>query len=211
MTMTMELRTRLALVLLWSFTISGCIGFLSPAYTWFVSLTPLNLALYILVILLTLEDISKRFFMAIAIPFAMGMLSEMLGVNYGLIFGEYSYGENMGWKVLGVPWMIGVNWAVLTYCTAVVAKRLTSSHLGSVVISSLLMVAIDLLMEVSAPRFDYWEFEGGIAPLQNYFGWFGVAFVAQYLFQSVYRLEKNVAAYHILAGITLFFSIFLLF
>jgi bisanhydrobacterioruberin hydratase len=104
-----------------------------------------------------------------------------------------------------------VNWAVLTYCTAVVAKRLTSSHLGSVVISSLLMVAIDLLMEVSAPRFDYWEFEGGIAPLQNYFGWFGVAFIAQYLFQSVYRLEKNVAAYHILAGITLFFSIFLLF
>ncbi len=211
MTMTMELRTRMALVLLWSFTISGCIGFLSPAYAWFVSLTPLNLALYILVILLTLEDISKRFFMAIAIPFAMGMLSEMLGVNYGLIFGEYSYGENMGWKVLGVPWMIGVNWAVLTYCTAVVSKRLTSSHLGSVVFSSLLMVAIDLLMEVSAPRFDYWEFEGGIAPLQNYFGWFGVAFIAQYLFQSVYRLEQNVAAYHILAGITLFFSIFLLF
>lgn len=211
MTMTMELRTRLAIVLLWSFTISGCIGFLSPAYAWFVSLTPLNLALYILVILLTLEDLSKRFFMAITIPFAMGMISEILGVNYGLIFGEYSYGENMGWKVLGVPWMIGVNWAVLTYCTAVVAKRLTSSHLGSVVISSLLMVAIDLLMEVSAPRFDYWEFEGGIAPLQNYIGWFGVAFIAQYLFQSVYRLEQNVAAYHILAGITLFFSIFLLF
>jgi putative membrane protein len=139
------------------------------------------------------------------------MISEMLGVNFGLIFGEYSYGQNMGWKILGVPWMIGVNWAVLTYCTAVVTKKLTSSFYGSVTLSSLLMVGIDLLMEVSAPRFDYWEFEGGTAPLQNYIGWFAVALVAQFLFQKVYRTEQNIAAFHILAGITLFFTIFLIF
>ena len=43
------------------------------------------------------------------------MISEILGVNYGLIFGDYIYLDNLGYKVFGVPVIIGVNWIILTY------------------------------------------------------------------------------------------------
>ena len=43
------------------------------------------------------------------------MIAEILGVNYGLIFGKYDYGDNLGLKLLGVPLLIGLNWVVLTF------------------------------------------------------------------------------------------------
>ena len=36
------------------------------------------------------------------------MISEILGVNYGLIFGDYIYLDNLGYKVFGVPVIIGL-------------------------------------------------------------------------------------------------------
>ncbi|MBK9459893.1 MAG: hypothetical protein IPN94_10790 [Sphingobacteriales bacterium] len=32
--------------------------------------------------------------LAFFIPFTLGFVSEALGVNYGLIFGSYTYGHN---------------------------------------------------------------------------------------------------------------------
>lgn len=42
------------------------------------------------------------------------MLAEILVVSYGIIFGNYKYGEILGYKVLGVPLIIGINWCILT-------------------------------------------------------------------------------------------------
>ena len=36
--------------------------------------------------------------LALLIPFLLGFITEAFGVNYGLIFGDYSYGENLGFK-----------------------------------------------------------------------------------------------------------------
>ena len=41
------------------------------------------------------------------------MLTEAIGVNTGLLFGTYEYGANLGFKIFGVPLIIGVNWTVL--------------------------------------------------------------------------------------------------
>ena len=46
--------------------------------------------------------------------FLIGMFSEFIGVNYGVIFGEYIYGNNLGFKLFGVPFLIGLNWVILT-------------------------------------------------------------------------------------------------
>ena len=105
-----------------------------------------------------------------------------------MIFGTYEYGENLGYKVGGVPLMICVNWGVLTVVTADVGKYIHKNIWIRSAIGGLLMMLLDVAIEVSAPRFDFWEFEGGHVPVQNYIGWFVVAFIAHAIFQ---RFEIN--------------------
>ena len=54
-----------------------------------------------------IERFIKLFFLLITC-FLVGMLSEIIGVKYGFIFGEYSYGNALGIKFMGVPLIIGI-------------------------------------------------------------------------------------------------------
>jgi putative membrane protein len=45
-----------------------------------------------------------------------------------------------------------------------------------------LMIFLDLLIEPIAPVLDFWAFDGGEAPLQNYIGWVVVALFLQSTF-----------------------------
>ena len=44
------------------------------------------------------------------------------------------------------------------------------------------MIFLDLLIEPIAPVLDFWVFEGGEAPFQNYIGWKSVALFLQSIF-----------------------------
>ena len=70
---------------------------------------------------------------------------------------------------------------------------------------------LDIAIEVSAPRFDFWEFENGIVPFQNYIGWLLVSFVAHLGFQQFSIKTNKKFSLHVLAAITIFFLIFLIF
>ncbi|GAA4110859.1 hypothetical protein GCM10022393_08180 [Aquimarina addita] len=200
----------ISIVVIWLFNISGIIGILIGYEAWFIPLTPLNLLIYLGLILWNATRFNTLI-LALVIPFAIGMFTEYLGVNYGLIFGTYQYGENLGYKIEGVPLMIGVNWATLVYCTAAIAKRIHHNLAISSLIGATLMVLSDLIIEVSAPRFDFWEFSNGIVPLQNYIGWFGTAFIAHLLFQKVCKTLDFTLSIHIYMAICVFFSTFLFF
>lgn len=200
----------ISIFLIWLFNFSGIIGILIGYQDWFLSLTPLNLLVYLTLIFWN-EGINSKLIWVLSIPFLIGMITEFLGVNYGWIFGSYQYGENLGYKIQGVPLMIGVNWAVLTYCTATIAKRIHKNIIISSIIASILMVLLDLIIEIVAPKFDFWEFEKGIVPLQNYIGWFGVAFIAHLGFQKLYKPKAITIATHIFVAITMFFLVFLFF
>ncbi|GAA4275187.1 hypothetical protein GCM10022258_44830 [Aquimarina gracilis] len=149
--------------------------------------------------------------LALLIPFGIGMITEYLGVNYGLIFGEYKYGANLGYKLFGVPLMIGVNWAILTYCTAAMARAINNNIVISSILGAVGMVFLDVIMEVSAPRFDFWEFENGVVPLKNYFGWFCTALVGHLLLQKSIKVFRFRISLHIFIAILVFFSVFLIF
>lgn len=176
----------------------------------FIALTPINLFVCLGAILWVDQWQNKRLLLLL-IPFSIGMFAEILGVNYGYFFGEYAYGKNLGPKVLGVPWFIGVNWAILTYCSANIAKRLTHNLLLSSLIGASLMVGLDFVIEISAPRFDFWSFKDGIIPLQNYLAWFGFGFLANFLFQKFNPHGNTVLAYHIMIAFFFFFLIFVFF
>lgn len=209
--MSDKFKLRFSIFVIWIFTISGIFGVLSDFQDWFLALTPLSLLLSFLMIIWHTKTYNLKLILALSIPFLLGFITEVLGVNYGLIFGSYTYGENLGIKLFGVPLMICINWALLTMASADISKLLTKNIILSSIIGAALMTGLDLILEVSAPRFDFWEFENGHVPLQNYIGWFATAFVAHLGYQS-FKIETNkTISIHVLVSIIVFFAAFLIF
>lgn len=202
----------LSIFLIWLFSISGITGISSPEYSeWFLSMTPFNLLLTFVILLVNIEEYNWKVPVAISIPFFLGFITEALGVNFGLIFGNYAYGENLGYKVVGVPLMICVNWAILTMATADVVKSLAKKLVWRALFGAALMTGLDLIIEVSAPRFDFWEFENGVVPLQNYIGWFVTAFIAHLGYQYFKVKTNRTISWQVFITITLFFTVFAIF
>lgn len=201
-----------SIFLIWLVNVSGVFGILSEDYSdWFLEATPLNLILSFSILLVNLKAYHKTYIIAFLIPIIIGFIAEALGVNFGLIFGNYAYGNNLGPKLLGVPLTICLNWALLTAITADIAKLMSKSIVITSLIGAVLMTLLDMLIEVSAPRFDYWEFEGGIVPVQNYIGWLITAFIAQLGFQYFKVKTNKTISWHLWISIVLFFTIFLVY
>lgn len=160
----------------------GLFGLKSEARDWFLSLTPLNLLITFLVSLLLIQKGSvKSILPTLVIAFAGGFFAEYIGVHTGLLFGDYAYGEGLGPSWKGIPWAIGMNWAMLVLITRSILNRVVSSSIVQPILAATLMVGLDLLIEPVAPHLDYWAFDGGIAPFTNYLGWFLVALILHFV------------------------------
>ena len=174
-------KTTVAIFLIWLFHISAIIGISMGNHDWFVGKTPINLLLCLALFIWVFPIDSLRKWIAFVLFFSGGMLAEWLGVNFGLLFGDYVYGENLGPKLDGVPYLIGVNWALLTFVTARIVGGLSDRPWAKILLSAMLMVMLDYLMEHSAPDFDFWTFEGGMATAENYISWFAIALIFQWI------------------------------
>ena len=201
----------ISIFIIWLFNLSGIVGILSSYSEWFLGYTSLNLLVYVVLIIWNLENISKKVLIAFSIPFFIGFFTEYLGVNYGLLFGTYSYGNNLGIKIWGVPLMICVNWGLLTIITADLSRVIHKNIFVRSLLGGLLMMILDLIIEVSAPRFDFWQFENNTVPLKNYIAWFIIGSVAHYLYNQISLKTHVKLSIHILVAITFFFVCFLFF
>jgi len=105
----------------------------------------------------------------LALTFAL----EVLGVATGAVFGAYSYGSVLGWHVAGVPPVIGFNWVLVVWGVVCFLRRALPRGPVAlrIVLTSLACVAFDLLLEPVAIRLDYWHWDAGSVPLQNYLAW----------------------------------------
>ena len=185
----------------------GFIGFEMPrTHSLFVKLTPLALLLSIVVLIRYHEGKAcRKTWLFLAFVFAGGFLIEVAGVNTGLIFGHYNYGEGLSIKLFDTPLMIGVNWALMVYLSAAVVASLRQNYAVQVLLPSAIMVAYDVIMEQVAPKMDMWSWKGETIPLQNYLLWATIA-VVFHAVRYFIRLEvKNRMALPILIIQSIFF------
>ncbi len=197
-----------SIFLIWLFNISAVIGISLGYMEWFTSKTPLNMLLTFSLFLLVFRLDSMKKMLLFSLFFIGGMFVEWLGVSYGLLFGDYHYGRHFGPKFEGVPWLIGINWAILTFVTGAIASGLVPRFWPKVVLGAFLMVFLDFFMEVSASVFDFWHWEEAVAPLQNYIAWFGVAFLFHWILQRFREQGNTTFAYHLYAAQLFFFVYF---
>ena len=148
---------------------------------------------------------SKELF-CIVLIFLTGISVEFLGVNYGLLFGEYSYGKNLGPKLFEVPILIGMNWVILTVISGSISNYISKgSKILSILLGSILMLFIDFFIEPVAPMLDFWEFKNSIVPLSNYTGWLITGFVTQLLYQYLFKEKELRFSLNLYLAIFVFF------
>ncbi|MBX2946702.1 MAG: carotenoid biosynthesis protein [Cyclobacteriaceae bacterium] len=168
----------------------GIVGLLSPYQELFRLLTPLNLVASAFLLWINHADRSASFLLFAFIVFVLGFAVEVVGVQYGFIFGQYTYGSTLGPKVFGVPVIIGLNWLLVIYCIGVLTESLTLPVLPKILLGAFLAVLMDTLIEPVAIRFDFWGWQNGVVPLQNYIGWFIVS-AAMLAFFHAFKIKAE--------------------
>ena len=188
----------------------GTIGFIFKIHPEFAKLTPVNLLLSLIIVLYFHPQWHWKIVLFCLICPVIGFVVEMKGVETGLIFGAYQYGEALGFKFNNTPLSIGINWLLLTYSSAVLinhAAKKDSNIILKAVLASALMVSLDVLIEPIAMKTDMWSWANNKVPMQNYLGWFLTALPLHLLFFILNKSVKNKVAVSLLILQFLFFWI----
>ena len=188
---------RFSVFFVWLINISGFFGLLSDQKDFFLIMSPLAILITFILLILNYDFKQKGFITALISIITIGFLVEFLGVNYDLFFGSYEYGNNLGYKIGGVPIIMSVNWLVLIFLAgSFTEKIIPNSLLLKVLFGSLLLVFLDIFLEVCAPKLDYWKFNEEVVPISNYNSWFIISAICLYIYfklikEKEYTLSTN--------------------
>lgn len=186
--------------------VSGVIGLMSPFREWFLYLTPLTLVFSFILLLYYHKGADKKFwFLTVGISL-IGLIIEIIGVNTGYPFGDYYYDWAMGPKIMGVPFVIGLNWFVMSYMGAFVFQSITNSRFVNALLSGCFIALLDVIIEPVAIHSSYWTWEAESVPIQNYLTWIVLIGIFSYFIMKWGKLKNEILMW-ILISQVLFFSV----
>ena len=115
----------------------------------------------------------------------IGFITELIGVHTALPFGVYSYGSRLGPALFGVPLLIPLAWAMMSYPALLVGRRLAKGTMTSSLIGAVALSAWDVFLDPQMVSEGHWTWSDtgpelpGIhgIPLQNFVGWFFVSLI----------------------------------
>ena len=143
------------------------------------------------------------------IPWCVGVIAvtiflEILGVRFGLFFGEYDYGKVLGPQIMGVPFIIGVNWLIVIMGGMSLAKNYSGNIFIISLIAGTAAFLFDFLLEPAAISLGFWEWTGSI-PLKNYISWFVITFISTAVFELLKINISGKWVINLLGAQTVFF------
>jgi uncharacterized membrane protein len=105
---------------------------------------------------------------------------EYIGVYTHFPFGQYQYGHVLKPHILQIPLAIGFAWLSICLSSLKITMNIVQqyfkkiSHVDTVIpiLTGLLMLLFDFLMENAAPKLNYWTWSEDKIPFQNYLTWF---------------------------------------
>lgn len=185
----------------------GIVGLSVPATKpLFIKLTPLALLLSSAALFLFHTDRRQKTSWVLAIIYLTGFVIEVIGVQSGLIFGNYTYGNGLGIKLFDTPLIIGLNWLMLVYVASSLTNRLKIPAVFQVLVSAIILLVYDLVLEQLAPTLDMWSWENNLVPVQNYIAWFGLALLLSSILKFTHIKTENRLAWLILLCQFVFFA-----
>ena len=201
-------KKNISIFIIWLVHISGFLGMVFYDLDFFAGFTSINLSLMSIIVFTNIKLTNKNQIFSLLLIFLVGMLSEFIGVNYGLIFGEYTYGNNLGFKLFGVPLLIGLNWVILTVICANITSILikNNSILLMIILGTTLMLTMDFVMEPIAPKLDLWKFKNLVVPTSNYIGWLIISILTQTIYNIQFKEKEFKISLNLYTAIFIFFG-----
>ena len=191
----------------------GIIGHLySPLRELMLKLTPFTLLITGMVVFFEAFADRKNYLLYWGvITYILTFTLEAIGVNSGLIFGNYTYGKTLGFSVFNVPLIIGFNWVLVILGAVGITQIFFKNIFLNSFFSALLAVIFDFILEPIAIRLDYWNWQNNAIPVQNYIAWFIIAFIASLIFYKLKVKIKSSIFIHYFFIQLIFFIILLVF
>lgn len=193
----------LILIVIVSYAV-GLIGIISPLREFFLWLTPIHLFIVGLLLLHEAQYSTRLLYYAVFVV-SLGWCIESIGVNTGIIFGSYSYGSVLGWKVAGTPLIIGVNWFILTYSLSCIVRRFSKSYIVQATLVAISMTLFDVILEPVAVKLGYWFWVDKYIPIQNYIAWFFISWIFAYIGIRAGINRENKLVLSVFLSMTTFF------
>lgn len=184
----------------------GLVGLYSGSRDYFLELSPLNLLISISCLVLSL-GFSPRLVVDILLVGMIGFAVEWIGVHTGWLFGDYTYGENLGWKWMEIPLIISINWVMLSFSSIACILHLKIPDLVKALLSALLMTVLDVLIEPVAIQSDFWSWNTGTIPFYNYVCWFLISLPVHYYLIKRKTPEQNKVTVGLFVVLVVFFGI----
>ena len=200
-------KKNISIFIIWLVHISGLLGMVFYDLDFFAGYTSINLFLMSIILFANIKLNNMNQIFSLLLIFLIGMFSEFIGVNYGLIFGEYIYGNNLGFKLFGVPFLIGLNWVLLTVICANIASILikNNSIIQMIFLGTILMLLMDFVMEPIAPKLDLWKFKNLVVPTSNYIGWLIISILTQTIYNIQFKVKEVKLSFNLYTAIFTFF------
>ena len=206
------------------FHVVGILGILVFKSETVIRSTAVNLLLSFFLLLWTQENKNVFFWLFTLIVVIIGFAVEVIGVNTGFLFGDYSYGDVLGIQFKQVPIIIGVNWFMVLYCSGISTTALLHKIIQPLsatpaepapslkaisVISdaATLAVILDWLIEPVAVKLGFWHWQDDTVPVYNYICWFVISLLLMAIFQFSPFEKRNKFAIHLLLIQVMFFLI----
>jgi putative membrane protein len=197
---------KILILVLVIFHVVGLLGMLFFDRRSFIELSWVNLLISTIIALISYKKKIVSFIIPFLLVVTVTFFAEVIGVKTAILFGHYKYGDVLGLKLLQVPLLIGFLWLTLSLGAKSIIKHFTNLPNQTVyVLSALLMVGIDYLIEPIAINFGYWEWQYVDVPIFNYTCWFLLAYVNQLLLIKVKCTNNVLEALFVINA--LFFSI----
>ena len=153
----------------------------------------------------------KKYLAWFVVIVVVSIAIEIIGVKTGFIFGHYNYGSVLSPFIFTVPIAIGFAWFSMVISSTAISQRFvknfnSQSFLTALVTASF-MTFFDFFMEKAAVKLNYWTWESGTIPTQNYISWFVIGFIFALLGTKlgVFKTKLTKKAVHLYIAQLLYF------
>ena len=190
----------------------GLVGFLLPiSNALFLKLVPIALLLsFVLLIIFHETELTIKSLIVFTLIYILAFTIEAIGVNTGVVFGNYYYSNSLGIQLFQTPLIIGLNWLFLVYASAVIVNSIGKYNIIKILAGSAIMLIYDIVLEQIASKLDMWYWKDNEIPLQNYVSWFILALLFHSLIRLIGVKIKNKFALIILLCQSMFFVLLIL-
>lgn len=186
----------------------GLVGFLIPGTrALFMQLTPVMLAFSFMLVVAEEWTWLRKVWFKLVIIFLVGIAAEIIGVNTGLLFGDYTYGSAVGPKIMGVPFLIGTNWVMLSVAAYSISKQIFNNRWLIAFLSGIIITAFDMLLEPVAIKYGWWTWQTIDVPVFNYVCWLILGILFGFLLHK--KVQKTNRSFYMLIVQALFFVVLL--